>query len=122
VGPDDSKAADAKAAPRMISGASLSCRLLQARRASSRGRIRPSRRSCANLTTAAAKTRAAVPAPDRKCRGWTTVGLAAHLSVTTAGVSSASTSSIVIVSTAVMAPLASTMGMIWDGSSRASRP
>jgi hypothetical protein len=73
VGPDDSKAAHAKAAPTMISGASRSCRLLQARRAA--GQIRPSRRSYANMTTAAAKTRAAVSAPDRKCRRWTTVGL-----------------------------------------------
>jgi hypothetical protein len=43
---------------------------------------------CANATTAAAKMRAAVSAPDGKRRGCRTVGFGGQRMMTTAGVSS----------------------------------
>jgi hypothetical protein len=57
----------------------------------------------ANVLAASANSRAMTAAVSGKRRGWTTVALSGHLMMTTAGVSSASTSSIVSVSTAVMA-------------------
>jgi hypothetical protein len=57
----------------------------------------------ASLVAASAKSRAIPAAASVKRRGWRTVGFSGHLTMTTAGVSSASTSSIVSVSTAVMA-------------------
>ena len=60
-----------------------------------------SRRSCVSRTVAAAKTRAPRSAADPNRRGWTTVALAGQVMITTAEVSSAWTSSIVIWSVAV---------------------
>src|SRR5687767_11574842 len=51
---------------------------------SSPAHCRRSRRSCASATTALAKTRAALSAPDGKRRGCKMVGLAGHLTMTTA--------------------------------------
>ena len=66
----------------------------------------PSRLSWASRTAAAAKVRAAVSAAAGKRRGCSTEGLAGHRMMTTAGVSLASISSTVIVSVAVIWPVA----------------
>src|SRR5688500_10237097 len=70
---------------------------------------RCSRRSFASFPPAAAKTRAAVFAPDRNGAGERRLPWQAILTMMIAGVSSASPSSIVTVSTAVMAPLVSSV-------------
>ena len=66
-----------------------------------------SRLICASFTTAAANVRAALSAADPKRCGWITVALFGHLTITTAGASSASISSTVIVSVLVSWPEAS---------------
>jgi hypothetical protein len=57
----------------------------------------------ASVVAASANSRAMWAAVSGKRRGWQTVGLAGHLTMTTAGVSSASTSSTVMV----------VVGVIW---------
>jgi hypothetical protein len=66
----------------------------------------------AGLTAAAANVRAALSAALGKRCGWITDALLGHLTMTTAGVSCASTSSTAIASVAVIWPLASSVTLV----------